>query len=43
VNGERRRLLESFATMFRLNGMTGEMLDFLFSPVLGGEFRRAAR
>jgi uncharacterized damage-inducible protein DinB len=30
-------------TMFRLNGMTGEMHDFLFSPVLGGEFRRAAR
>lgn len=30
-------------TMFRLNGITGEMHDFLLSPVLGGEFRHAAR
>ena len=28
------------ATLFRLNGLTGEFHDFLFSPVLGGEFRR---
>ncbi len=27
------------ATLFRLNGLTGEFHDFLFSPVLGGEFR----
>lgn len=29
------------ATLFRLNGLTGEFHDFLFSPVLGGESRRA--
>ena len=28
------------ATLFRLNGLKGEFHDFLFSPVLGGEFRR---
>ncbi len=28
------------ATVFRLNGLVGEFHDFLFSPVLGGEFRR---
>src|SRR5713226_7739809 len=28
------------ATLFRLNGLTGEFHDFLFSPVIGGEFRR---
>lgn len=28
------------ATLFRLNGLVGEFHDFLFSPVLGGEFRR---
>lgn len=28
------------ATLFRLNGLTGEFHDFLFSPVMGGEFRR---
>lgn len=27
-------------TLFRLNGLTGEFHDFLFSPVLGGEPRR---
>jgi uncharacterized damage-inducible protein DinB len=27
-------------TLFRLNGLTGEFHDFLFSPVLGGEFGR---
>jgi uncharacterized damage-inducible protein DinB len=26
------------ATLFRLNGLTGEFHDFLFSPVMGGEF-----
>ena len=26
-------------TLFRLNGLTGEFHDFLFSPVLGGEFK----
>jgi|SRR5579864_2343537 len=30
------------ATLFRLNGLTGEFHDFLFSPVLGGELKRAA-
>ena len=30
-------------TMFCMNGMPAEMQDFLLSPVLGGEFRRAAR
>ena len=30
------------ATFFRLNGLTGEFHDFLFSPVFGGEFRRAS-
>ena len=25
-------------TLFRLHGLTGELHDFLFSPVLGGEF-----
>ena len=28
------------ATLLRLNGLTGDFHDFLFSPVLGGEFRR---
>ena len=28
------------ATLLRLHGLTGELHDFLFSPVLGGEFRR---
>ena len=28
------------ATLFRLNGVTSEFHDFLFSPVLGGEIRR---
>lgn len=28
------------ATLFRLNGLTRDFHDFLFSPVLGGEFRR---
>jgi uncharacterized damage-inducible protein DinB len=27
------------ATMLRLNGLVGDFHDFLFSPVLGGEFR----
>ena len=30
------------STLFRLNGLTGEFHDFLFSPVLGGEFKRLA-
>jgi len=29
-------------TLYRLNGLTGEFHDFLFSPVLGGEFKRVA-
>jgi len=29
-------------TLLRLNGLKGEFHDFLFSPVLGGEFKRAA-
>lgn len=29
-------------TLFRLNGLTGEVHDFLFSPVLGAEFKRVA-
>jgi len=29
-------------TLFRLNGLTIEFHDFLFSPVLGGEFKRLA-
>ena len=29
-------------TILRQNGLTGEFHDFLFSPVLGGEFKRAA-
>jgi len=28
------------ATLFRLNGLTDDFHDFLFSPVLGGEIRR---
>jgi uncharacterized damage-inducible protein DinB len=28
------------ATLFRLNGLTDDFHDFLFSPVLGGEFGR---
>ena len=28
------------ATVLRLNGLTDDFHDFLFSPVLGGEFRR---
>jgi uncharacterized damage-inducible protein DinB len=31
------------ATLLRLRGVTGELQDLLFSPVLGGEFIRAAR
>lgn len=31
------------ATLLRLNGLKGEFHDFLFSPVLGGELKRAAR
>ena len=27
------------ATVLRLNGFKGEFHDFIFSPVLGGEFR----
>ena len=27
------------ATVFRLNGFKGDFHDFIFSPVLGGEFR----
>ena len=30
-------------TLLRLNGFTGEFHDFLFSPVLGGEFRTGQR
>jgi uncharacterized damage-inducible protein DinB len=30
------------ATLLRLNGVAGEFHDFLFSPVLGEEFRRQA-
>lgn len=30
------------ATLLRLNGLTVEFHDFLFSPVLGGTFERAA-
>lgn len=26
-------------TLLRLNGLTGELHDFLFSPVMGGEFK----
>jgi uncharacterized damage-inducible protein DinB len=29
------------ATLFRFNGFKGDFHDFLFSPVLGGEVRRA--
>lgn len=29
-------------TLFCLNGLTGEVHDFLFSPVLGAEFKRVA-
>lgn len=29
-------------TLLRLNGLTGEFHDFLFSPVLGGEFKRSS-
>ena len=29
-------------TLLRLNGLKGEFHDFLFSPVLGGEFKRSA-
>jgi len=28
------------ATLFRLNGLVEDFHDFLFSPVMGGEFRR---
>lgn len=37
------RDLAQIGTMLRLDGMTGEMHNFLLSPVLGGEFRREAR
>jgi uncharacterized damage-inducible protein DinB len=30
------------ATLLRLNGVAGEFHDFLFSPVLGGAFKRQA-
>ena len=30
------------ATLLRMNGLTDQLHDFLFSPVLGGEFKRAA-
>jgi uncharacterized damage-inducible protein DinB len=29
-------------TLFRMNGLKGDFHDFLFSPVLGGEFKRSA-
>ena len=29
------------ATLFRVNGLANGFQDFLFSPVLGGEFGRA--
>jgi uncharacterized damage-inducible protein DinB len=29
-------------TLLRLNGLTGDFHDFLFSPVLGGEFKKLA-
>jgi len=29
-------------TLFRLNGLAGEVHDFSFSPVLGGEFNPVA-
>jgi len=28
-------------TLFRINGLKGDFHDFLFSPVLGGEFKRS--
>jgi len=28
------------ATLLRLNGLVDDFHDFLFSPVMGGEFRR---
>ncbi len=31
------------ATLFRLNGLTGEFHDFLFSPTMGGEHRETAK
>jgi uncharacterized damage-inducible protein DinB len=31
------------ATLLRLNGVAADFHDFLFSPVLGGEFRRQVR
>jgi hypothetical protein len=31
-----------FGTLLRLNGLKGEFHDFLFSPVLGAEFKRSA-
>jgi uncharacterized damage-inducible protein DinB len=30
-------------TLFRLSGLTGELHDFLASPVMGGEFRHVHR
>jgi uncharacterized damage-inducible protein DinB len=30
-------------TLLRLNGLTGEFHDFLFSPALGGEFKRVSK
>jgi uncharacterized damage-inducible protein DinB len=30
------------ATLLRMNGLTGDFHDFLFSPVLGGEFKPVA-
>jgi uncharacterized damage-inducible protein DinB len=30
------------ATLFRLNGLTADFHDFLFSPVMGGEMKRGA-
>jgi uncharacterized damage-inducible protein DinB len=30
-------------TLLRLNGLTGDLHDFLFSPVMGGEFKHEAK
>jgi uncharacterized damage-inducible protein DinB len=29
------------STLFRINGLKGDLHDFLFSPVMGGKFQRA--
>jgi uncharacterized damage-inducible protein DinB len=31
-----------FGTLLRMNGLKGDFHDFLFSQVLGGEFKRSA-